>query len=288
MDFQQIKYAVDGRVAIITLYRPENLNAYTDIMSKELIEAFDIADKDDQVRVVIVTGSGDRAFCAGADLSGGGFGAEGRTRPATYKDHRDIASAVGYRIYQMKKPVIGAINGHAVGAGITITTPMDVRIVSEKAKIGFVFNRRGICPEGLSSWFLPRIVGISTAMEWFMTGRLFTAQEALEKGLVSRVVPPEKVMETAMEIAHECADNTSAISVALARQMVLHNAGADHPIAAFRAESYCVYYMATSPDCLEGAMSFIQKRPPEFTMKPSTDMPDFYPWWKERKFEDED
>jgi len=217
-------------------------------------------------------------------LSGGGFGARGATEEAV-KNHRDSAGQVTLRMYDMKKPLIAAINGHAVGVGITMTLAMDVRIASEAAKkIGFVFNRRGIVPEGCSTYFLPRIVGISMASELMLTGRLFTAEEALGMGLVSRVVQPGELLPAARKLALEIADNTSPVSTALARQMLWKTLGEDHPMAAHILESRSLGHMFLSEDCKEGAMSFLEKRPARFRMKPSRDMPDFYPWWDERSF----
>jgi len=266
----------------VTLNRPEKLNAFTGRMMYELIDAFDRADADDAVRAVIVTGAG-RAFCAGADLSEGGRTFD-HTSAQKIEEHRDGGGRVVLRIYESKKPVIAAINGPAVGVGITMTLPMDVRIASSGARIGFVFARRGIVPEAASSWFLPRIVGIAQAQEWVLTGRIFTADEALAGRLVSRVVAPEAVVDTARALAREIADNTSAMSVTLARQLLWRNLGVDHPMEAHKIDSRCIFWMGSSPDAREGVTAFLEKRPPRFGMKPSTDMPDFYPWWPERKF----
>jgi enoyl-CoA hydratase/carnithine racemase len=282
MEFEQIKYEVNKRVGIITLNRPEKLNAFTSIMKNELIQVFGQADENDEVRVVIVTGAG-RAFCSGADLSGGGFEFALRSKEPL-EEHRDGGGLVALRIFEMKKPIIAAINGAAVGGGITMTLPMDFRIASENAKIGFVFTKRGIVPEACSSWFLPRIVGISRAMEWVLTGRVFSSQEALEYGLVSRVFPQERLMAEAQELAQEIADNTSAVSVALSRELLWQMLGADHPMEAHRIDSKCMYYMGKSPDSREGVASFLEKRKAAFKMKPSKDMPGFYPWWKEPPF----
>ena len=284
MSFQQIQYEVADEILTITLNRPKKLNAFTGVMGNELIEAFDLADADDRVRVVIVTGAG-RGFCAGADLSSGGdtFDSAQR-RQETIVEHRDGGGLVTLRIYEMKKPIIAAINGPAVGIGITMTLPMDIRIASENARMGFVFARRGITMEACSSWFLPRVVGMSQAAEWVMTGRVFPAQEALDGGLVSRMVSPEQLLPTAREIAREIAGNTSAVSVALSRQMLWRMQGADHPMEAHKVDSKCIYYMGKSPDSYEGVNSFLEKRAASFKMRPSCDMPDFYPWWKERPF----
>lgn len=282
---QEILYDIDDSILTITLNRPDKLNAFTPRMLFEMIEAFDKADADDNVRAVIVTGAG-RAFCAGADLSGGGgtFDPSRGSKPETLEEHRDGGGLVTLRIYESKKPVIAAINGPAVGVGATMTLPMDVRIASDTARMGFVFTKRGIVPEACSSWFLPRVVGINQAAEWVYTGRIFPAQEALAARLVSRVVPPAELLPTARALAREMADGTSAMSVALARQLMWKMLGADHPMEAHKVDSKCIYWMGRSPDAVEGVTSFLEKRPPEFKLKPSTEMPEFYPWWPERKF----
>jgi enoyl-CoA hydratase/carnithine racemase len=243
------------------------------------VEAFDRADGDDDVRAVIVTGAG-RAFCAGADLGGGGgtfAGGPGRAeRP---EDHRDGGGLVTLRIFEMKKPVIAAINGPAVGFGITLTLAMDVRLASSAARMGFVFARRGVVPEACSTWFLTRLVGIAQAAEWAYTGRVFSAEEARAGGLVSRVLAPDALLPAARELAREIADNTSAVSVALVRQMLWRLHGADHPREAHRLDSLGMWYTGRSADAREGVTSFLEKRPPRFTGRPSKDMPPFYPWW---------
>jgi enoyl-CoA hydratase/carnithine racemase len=285
MQYETIQYDVEERILTITLQRPEKLNAFTGRMCRELISAFERADADDDIRVVIVTGAG-RAFCAGADLSEGGatFDNEVRGRDERLDTHRDGGGLVTLRIFESKKPIIAAINGPAVGVGITMTLPMDVRIASTAARMGFVFARRGIVPEACSSWFLPRVVGISKAAEWVYTGRVFGAQEALEAGLVSQVVAPEQLIESARVLAREIADNTSAVSVALSRQLLWRMLGADHPMEAHKIDSKCIYWMGKSPDAYEGVTSFFEKRPPRFALRPSADLPGFYPWWTERKF----
>lgn len=281
MEFKQILYDVEDHAAIITLHRPDVLNAWTPEMMEEILHALDMVDADDNVRAVIFTGAG-RAYCAGADLSGGNFrrlAGEGGQEP---KLVRDTAGRVTLRMFNLKKPIIGAINGHAVGVGITMTTAMDIRIASEAAtKISFVFNRRGIVPEGCCTYFLPRIIGVSKAAELILTARFFTAQEGLEMGLFSQVVPPEELMPTAKKIVAEIAANTSAMSTALARQMVWKMLTEEHPMAAHIVESRSLMYMFSSEDGKEGGASFMEKRPPEFKMKPSQDMPDFFPWWEE-------
>jgi len=273
----------DG-VLTVTLNRPDRLNAFTTQMMIDLLALFDAIDADDDVRAVVVTGAG-RGFCAGADLGGGGgtFDAGGAEEQA---EHRDGGGQVTLRIFECRKPVIAAINGPAVGVGATMTLPMDVRIASEHARFGFVFCRRGIVPEAASSWFLPRVVGISQAMEWVATGRVFPASEALVGGLVSRVVAPSELLPVAQGIAREIAANTSAVSVALARQMLWKMLGADHPMEAHRVDSQAIFSMGRSPDAYEGVQSFLEKRPPRFSMKVSRDMPAFFPWWKERRFRD--
>jgi enoyl-CoA hydratase/carnithine racemase len=272
----------DG-VATITLDRPERMNAFTPRMCRELLDALAAADSDDAVRVVIVTGAG-RAFCAGADLGAGGATFDGGKQgsSATIDTHRDEGGLVTLKIHESRKPVIGAINGSAVGVGITMTLPMDVRIAARGAKIGFVFARRGIVPEAASSWFLPRLVGIQRAAEWVYTGRVFRAEEeGLASGLFARVVEPEQVLPTALSLAREIADNTSAVSVALARQMLWRMLGAASPYEAHRIDSKAIFWMGRSPDAYEGVTSFLEKRAPRFAMKPSQDMPPFYPWWKD-------
>jgi len=284
MTYEQIVYSVDDSILTLTLNRPDRLNAFTEKMCRELVDAFDRADADDAVRAVIVTGAG-RAFCAGADLGSGGdtFDSPAQGRQESLAEHRDGGGFVTLRIYDSKKPVIAAINGPAVGVGVTMTLAMDVRIASTTARFGFVFARRGIVPEACSSWFLPRVVGMSRAAEWVYTGRLFPAEEALAGGLVSRVVPPEETLPAARALAREIVDNTSAMSVALARQMLWKMAGADHPMEAHKVDSKAIYWMGRSPDAYEGVSAFLEKRPAKFQLKPS-EMPEFYPWWKPRPF----
>ena len=284
MAYEQILYSVEDRILTLTLNRVERLNAFTGVMCRELIDAFDRADADDSVRAVIVTGAG-KAFCAGADLGGGSktFDASARGARDSIEEHRDGGGLLTLRIYDGKKPVIAAINGAAVGIGITMTLPMDIRIASTGARMGFVFARRGIVPEACSSWFLPRVVGITRAAEWVYTGRVFGAEEALAGGLVSRLVAPEDLLTTARAIAHEIADNTSAMSVALTRQMLWKMLGADHPMEAHRIDSKAVYWTGRAADAHEGVSAFLEKRSAKFTLKPSA-MPEFYPWWEERKF----
>jgi len=280
MTFETILYDVADAVATVTLNRPDRLNAVNTTVIRELVAAFDQADGDDGVRAVIVTGAG-RAFCAGADLGGGGatFAGGGSGRSERPEDHRDGGGLVTLRIFEMKKPVIAAINGPAVGFGVTLTLAMDIRLASSAARLGFVFARRGVVPEACSTWFLPRLVGIAQAAEWAYTGRVFSAEEARAGGLVSRVVAPEALLGTARELAREIADNTSAVSVALIRQMLWRMLGADHPMEAHRLDSLGMWHTGRSADAREGVTSFLEKRPPHFTGRPSKDMPPFYPWW---------
>jgi enoyl-CoA hydratase/carnithine racemase len=284
MSYETIETSLEERVLTLTLHRPERLNAFNTRMMEELLQAFDAADRDDQVRALIVTGAG-RAFCAGADLGGGGATFDA-SRHESLEQHRDGGGRVTLRIFESKKPVIAAINGPAVGVGITMTLPMDVRLASRDARIGFVFARRGIVPEAASSWFLPRLVGISQAMEWVATGRVFGAEEALAGRLVSRVLPPEELLPAARALAREIADNTSAVSVALSRQMLWRMLGASHPMEAHRVDSRAIFAMGRSPDAYEGVASFLEKRAPRFGMRPSSDMPTFYPWWRDPSFEE--
>jgi enoyl-CoA hydratase/carnithine racemase len=283
MNYADIKYEIADRILTITLHRPEKLNAYTQRMQDELLDAFARADADDDVRAIVVTGAG-RAFCAGADLSGGSGTFDFSQRAESIDEHRDGGGRLTLRIFESKKPVIAAVNGPAVGVGATMQLPMDIRIASSAARFGFVFARRGVVPEACSSWFLPRVVGISRAAEWVYSGRVFDAQEALAGGLVSRVVAPEALLSTAYALAAEIAENTSAVSVALSRQMLWRMLGADHPMEAHKIDSKGIYWMGSSPDAAEGITSFKEKRKPRFEMRPSSDMPPYYPWWPERPF----
>jgi enoyl-CoA hydratase/carnithine racemase len=285
VDFQEILYSVDGPVATITLNRPDKMNAFTNRMLKEMIAAFDATDADDAVRAVIVTGAG-RAFCAGADLSGGGetFAKGGSDVAAKSGVVRDGGGLVALRIFESKKPVIGAINGAAVGVGVTMTLPMDIRLASDGAKFGFVFAKRGIVPEAASSWFLPRLVGISQAAEWCYTGRIIGADEALRGRLVRSVHPAEELMETARSIALEIADGTAPVSVALTRQMLWRMLGADHPMEAHRVDSRAINSRGASADASEGVLSFLEKRPAQFPVKVSEGLPDVFPDWQDPQF----
>ena len=284
-DFTQIRYDVADSIATLTLSRPDRLNAITLTMMREMISAFDMADADDSVRAVIVTGEG-RAFCAGADLSAG-ESAFDHTETAAHKAGRvprDGGGVVSLRIFKSHKPVIGAINGAAVGVGVTMTLPMDVRLASTSARFGFVFARRGIVPEAASSWFLPRVVGISTALEWTYSGRVFDADEALAGGLVRSLHQPGDLTGAARELALDIAANTSAVSVALTRQMMWRMLGAAHPMAAHRSDSRAMLTRGQSADAREGVVSFLEKRDAVFTDRVSDGLPDVFPEWDEPEF----
>jgi len=283
MEFQEIRYEVADRVLTITLDRPDRLNAFTATMGRELIEAFDRADADDEVRVVVVTGAG-RGFCAGADLAAGGDTFDWRDRADGDDVPRDGGGRVALRIFACTKPVVAAINGPAVGVGATMTLPMDVRLASEAARIGFVFARRGIVPEACSSWFLPRVVGISQAMEWVATGRVFDAREALAGRLVRSVHAPDELLPAAHALAAEIVDNTAPVSVALARALLWRMLGADHPMAAHRADSRAMFSRGQSADAREGVTSFLEKRPAQFPDRVSEGLPEVFPWLQEPEF----
>ena len=288
--FETILYDVADGVATITLNRPDRLNAFNPAMAKELIAALDRSDADDAVRAVIVTGAG-RGFCAGADLAagadtfnyeardGGRVGIDG-TIDWAHPAVRDTGGKVTLRIFESLKPVIAAINGPAVGIGVTMTLPMDIRLIADGAKIGFVFARRGIVAEAASSYFLPRVAGIQKALEWCMTGRLIDADEALQAGLVRSVHPGDELLAAAQAIAREIADNTAPVSVALMRQMLWRGLGMQHPMEAHRVDSRGVYARGRSADAAEGVTSFLEKRTPVYPDKVSTGMPGFFPWWQ--------
>ena len=285
MAYEEIIYEVSEQTATITLNRPDKLNSFTNRMLKEIIAAFDESDADDNVRAVIVTGSG-RAFCAGADLSGGGetFAKGGSDVKAKTGVMRDGGGLVSLRIFESKKPVIGAINGAAVGVGVTMTLPMDIRLASTASKFGFVFAKRGIVPEAASSWFLPRLVGISQATEWCFTGRMISADEAKEGRLVRSVHAPEDLLPAARAIAREIAENTAPVSVALSRQMLWRMLGADHPMQAHRVDSRAINSRGASDDAREGVMSFLEKRPANFPVKVSDGLPEVFPDWQDPQF----
>lgn len=294
MTYETITLGVENGVATLTLNRPDRMNAFTDQMVRDMIAAFDETDANDDVRVVIVTGAG-RAFCAGADLGSGGATFDYEKRLAARDGGkskfdpdraRDGGGQVGIRIYESTKPVIAAINGAAVGVGATMTLPMDIRLAVPGAKMGFVFTRRGIVPETLSSYFLPRLVGVSTALEWTMTGRIFTSEEAAARGLVRSLHAPDELLPAAQALAREIADNTAPVSVALARRMMLDMLDADHPMEAHRLESRLMVARGQSGDAKEGVSSFLEKRTPAYPDRVSTDMPQPYPWRPTPKFKD--
>ncbi len=285
MDLTHTHYEISNGIGTVTLNRPDSLNALSPTMREELIEIFLSADQDDAVRVLVVTGAG-KGYCAGADLSSGestfDYSSKGGKK-ASIGEHRDGGGRLALSIFNCRKPVIAAINGAAVGIGITMTLAMDVRVAAKDAKIGFVFARRGVVTEACSSWFLPRIVGISKAAELVYTGRIFRAEEEAGSGLFNHIVPRDEVLPKAMAIAEEIAQNTSAVSVALSKALLWHGLSEDDPQSVHLIESRCFYWAGGQKDATEGVTSFLEKRPPKFTMSPSADMPDFYPWWKEPK-----
>ena len=291
MKFETIKYEVKDKILTITLNRPDRLNAFTGQMMNDLISAFDSASNDDEVRVVIVTGEG-RGFCAGADLGEGEatFNRDENPRAKKTDDKenlewlRDGGGRTTLAIYDCSKPIIAAINGPAVGVGVTMTLPMDIRLASEEAKFGFVFARRGLVPEAASSWFLPRIVGISKSLEWTFSGKVFDAEEALNGGLIRSIHSKDSLLDEAKKIANEIIENTSPVSVSMTRQMLWKMLGVDHPMEAHKVDSRAIYELGKGEDTKEGVNSFLEKRPPEFPSKVSKDMPDFYPWWDEKEF----
>jgi enoyl-CoA hydratase/carnithine racemase len=288
MEREQITEQLEDRVLTITLNRPDRLNAWTPTMARELISAFERADADDEVRAVIVTGAG-RAFCAGADLERGGETFDARTRGdaagGAAGAPRDNGGQLTLRVFDCTKPVIAAINGPAVGVGATMTLPMDIRLAAEEARFGFVFVRRGIVPEAASSWFLPRVVGINQALEWVMSGRVFSAQEALAGHLVRSVHPRGELLDAARGLAREIADNAAPVSVALARRMLWRMLGAEHPMAAHRVDSRAMFLRGQSADVVEGISSFLEKRPPRFTDRVSDGLPDVFPGWEQPEFD---
>ena len=298
-EFETLHYEIEDQVLLLTMNRPERLNAFNSQMQREFLEALDHADTDDEIRAVIVTGEG-RGFCAGADLSKGAEtfdydnqAEEAKADRASNEGRqegsnawlRDGGGLLSLRIYEFNKPIIAAINGPAVGVGVTMTLPMDIRIASTQARIGFVFSRRGIVPEACSSYFLPRVVGVSKALEWAYSGKVFDADEALSGGLIRSVHEPEDLLPTARAIASEIAENTSAISVTMIRHMMGRMLGADHPMEAHKVDSRGIFHLGRGADAREGVVSFLEKRPANFTMKTSEDLPEFFPWWDERHFE---
>ncbi len=284
MEREQIIEDLEDGILTITLNRPDRLNAWTETMARELVSAFDRADADDDVRVVIVTGAG-RAFCAGADLERGGETFDWRARETSEEVPRDNGGRFTLRVFQSAKPVIGAVNGPAVGVGATMTLPMDIRLAAEDARFGFVFARRGIVPEAASSWFLPRVVGISQALEWVTTGRVFSAEEALAGRLVRSLHPRDELLDAARVLAREIADNAAPVSVALARRMMWRMLGAEHPMLAHRVDSRAMFLRGQSADVVEGVTSFLEKRPARFSDRVSDGLPDVFTGWEEPEFE---
>ena len=296
-EFETILYEVSERIATITLNRPERLNAFNSQMLRDVMDAIDLVDADDDVRAVIFTGAG-RGYCAGADLSGGAdtfdFDRQSDERKAERAAERseggdlawmrDGGGLLTLRLYECNKPLIAAINGPAVGVGVTMTLPMDIRLASTKARIGFVFARRGVVPEACSSYFLPRVVGLSKALEWCFSGRVFDADEALEGGLVRSLHDPDDLLPAARAIAAEIAENTSAISVTVIRHMLWRMLAADHPMEAHKIDSRGIFHLGRGADAHEGVASFLEKRPPEFTLRPTQDLPEYFPWWDEPEF----
>jgi enoyl-CoA hydratase/carnithine racemase len=291
MSYQTLDYRIEDRVLTLTLDRPAQLNAFTPEMANELVHAFERASEDDEVGAVVVTGRG-RAFCAGMDLSAEGnvFGLDESLRPTLADLHerlsdpaivqgvRDTGGRVTLAVYACKKPVIAAINGAAVGIGATMTLAMDIRLASDKARIGFVFGKLGIVPEACSSWFLPRIVGISQALEWTYTADIFDAAEAKRGGLVKAVLPAEELLPEAYRLAHRIVDHRSPVAVALTRQLLYRNAALPDPLEAHKLDSLAMFYTSIG-DGKEGVHAFLEKRAPAFEGRAS-EMPPFYPWWR--------
>ena len=291
MAYRQIAYDVADRVATITLDRPHRLNAFTVTMQRELCAAVDAVDADPEVRALVVTGRG-QAFCAGADLGGGDatfdYAGARAAEAGVVKEpdgrHRDEGGVVALRFFSCTKPVIGAINGAAVGVGITMALPFDLRLASATGRFGFVFARRGIVPEACSSWFLPRVVGISRAMEWCATGRVFGAEEALAGGLVRSIHDPDALLPAAYELANEIAAQTSAVSATVTRALLWRMLGEPHPMAAHRIDSALLEALGRGADVREGVTSFLEKRPPTFRNRVPADLPAPYPWWEDPDF----
>jgi enoyl-CoA hydratase/carnithine racemase len=284
MEREQIIEELQDGILTITLNRPNRLNAWTETMAQELVSAFDRADEDDDVRVVIITGAG-RAFCAGADLEKGGETFDWRARENADAVRRDNGGRFTLRVFESLKPVIAAVNGPAVGVGVTMTLPMDIRLAADDARFGFVFARRGIVPEAASSWFLPRVVGINQALEWVSTGRVFSAEEALSGGLVRSLHPREELLDAARALAREISENTAPVSVALARRMMWRMLGAEHPMRAHQVDSRAMLKRGQSADVVEGVNSFLEKRPARFTDRVSDGLPDVFPGWNQPEFE---
>ena len=285
MSLETLKTAVADGVMTVTLNRPEKLNAFNAAMFRELLQVADEIDARDDVRVAVFTGEG-RAFCAGADLEAGAdtFRYDPGGSEIDWGKVRDIGGVLNLRLFHCRKPLIAAINGPAVGVGATMTLPMDIRLAAQGAKMGFVFVRRGIVRDGAASWLLPRVVGLPQALEWTLSGRVFGAEEALKGGLVRSLHDPAELLPAAMTLAREIADNTSAVSVAIARQLLWNMSGRDHPVHANMYESRGLYYAGRSPDAMEGVMSFLEKRAPRYPGKVSTDLPPGFPWWDEPEY----
>src|ERR1700744_1396747 len=295
--YEHIKVDVKDQIMTLHLHRPEKMNAFTTIMTNELVEVFTRVNGDDEVRAIIVTGSG-RAFCAGADLSAGARTFDATENPeraarnagpldsVNWSDERvrDGGGRLTLAIFECLKPGIAAVNGAAVGVGATMMLAMDIRLASENARFGFVFTRRGIIPEACSSYFLPKIVGIAQALEWCYSGRVFDASEALHGRLISKVVNADLLLSEAHKLAVEIRDNTAPVSIALTRQMMWRGAGMDHPMEAHKIDSRGIYARGASEDVKEGVVSFLEKRPAHFPEKVSRDMPSFFPWWKDRPY----
>jgi enoyl-CoA hydratase/carnithine racemase len=288
MTYETIRYEAEGPILTLTLNRPEKLNAYTAQMGAELADAIVSADEDDDIRAVILTGEG-RGFCAGADISAGagsfdtsegGAGAKNFGGAETRRLRGAGGGFVG-ALFNAKKATIAAFNGPAVGVGITLALPTDIKIASSAARFGFVFARRGLVPEAGSAWFLPQLVGLSQALRWCLTGRLFDADEALKGGLVSEVTAPEDLMARAREIAREIAETTAPVSIALTRQMLWRFSGAPDPFGLLAIDGAFAMKLGGGPDVKEGVGAFLEKRPPNFPGRVSADMPAGYPWWKE-------
>jgi len=284
-NYETLDATRDKKVLTIQFTRPEKMNTFSGQMLKDILEVLDDAEKDDEVRAVIFTGSG-KAFCAGADLSSGEDTFDMSDRQKKDQNvQRDTGGVLTLRLFDFKKPLIAAINGAAVGVGVTMTLPMDIRICSDRAKFGFVFAKRGIVPEACSSWFLPKIVGISNALQWCLSGKIFQPTEALEKGLITEITSEEDLLKRAKEIASDFVDSTSSLSVTLIRQMLWKMLGADHPMEAHKVDSRGVYFLGKTGEASEGVLSFLEKRDPNFPGKVSKDLPEFYPWWTEKDFE---
>ena len=284
-NYEQIKTIEKNSSLIVQLSRPEKLNTFTETMMREIIDALDWAEQNNQIRSIIFTGDGDK-FCAGADLSSGEDSFDWtEKKKSENKVVRDAGGVLTLRLFKSKKPLIAAINGDAVGIGATMLLPMDVRIASEEARFGFVFAKRGIVPEAASSWFLPRLVGIDSALKLCYSGKVINANEAKEIKLISEVTSGETLISRALELSEEFTAKTSSISIALTRQMMWRMLGADHPMEAHKIDSRAVYALGKSGEAVEGIKSFFEKRPPEFPGKITEDMPDFYPWWDEKIFE---